>query len=170
MRCISYVWIIILCTFFKISNGQNNHPTKQQIVNLFKNSISQQSKNGISVGSNAWVICNKDSAFFKSDTIILQSNINYFYQIGDCCDFIEWIFYKQDAYLQKKLQVCNEPASASANADNLRLILTTQPHDLVLTTILNGRMMSKFKVLRVDNVKLASNISSTAITLKRIHP
>jgi hypothetical protein len=61
---------------------------RHHLTKLFKESIEQESKKSISVGSGEWTICNQDSAYFKADTIKIYSNINYFYQQSNCCNFI----------------------------------------------------------------------------------
>lgn len=56
-----------------------------------------------------WSICNVDSSFFKSDTLRLYNNINYFYQKSNCCKLVTWRFYKKNAFTLSGLEVCKEP-------------------------------------------------------------
>src|ERR1700761_2555910 len=105
-----FILFCLLCSF-KVGSSQKSIYTAHRLVKLFKSSIDQQSKNVISIGAGAWIICNHDSSYFTADTLRLFDNINYFYQNGTCCDFVDWTFFKKNAFAQSKFQICNEPST-----------------------------------------------------------
>src|SRR5437868_3504403 len=100
MRILSLLVFILIV---KAGWCQNNVPTKSQIAQVFKPADDK----------TEWLICNQDSSFFKSDTLRLYGNINYFYQKTDCCKLIEWRFYKKNAFTRSNLEVCKEPPTGS---------------------------------------------------------
>lgn len=157
--------LLIILTFHTISLSQTK-PTKKDLVKLFKSSIYQPSKKSISVGLGAWTICNQDSAYFKADTIKLYNNINYFYQISTCCDFVNWTFYKKKAFIQSCSQICKEPASANIKTDYYVVRIISNNGNLLLQVI-DKRNSKTFKVLSLKEIKLEGNNSTTEITLKR---
>jgi hypothetical protein len=86
--------------------GQNANPTKSQLLHTLIKSIQQKTKGKVLIGSNPWVVCNKDSSFYKSDTLQLYNNVNYYYY-SNCCEFVDFTFYKKNAFVANKTQVCN---------------------------------------------------------------
>lgn len=160
--------LIILMLYGCVGLCQNVKPTVNQLTKLFKSSIDQESKKKISVGSGAWTICNQDSAFFKTDTLRLYSNSNYFYQLSECCDFIEWTFYKKNAFVQSKSQICKEPATSSAFVDYYQISIFSEKQKTYLLVIKPRMSSEKFEVIEIGNINLADNHSSIVITLKRV--
>jgi hypothetical protein len=142
--------------------------TAHHLKKIFKESIDQESKKSISVGSGEWTICNQDSAFFKDDTIRLYSNINYFYQISKCCNFINWTFYEKKAFVQSTSQICKEPASASPSTEYYNIRFFSDKQTLYLYVIKQKSSVEVFQVLSIREVNLADNESSKEITLKRL--
>lgn len=148
------------------SLGQNLRFTKNQLSNLLKSSINQSSKKSISVGSRAWIICNTDSAYYKADTIKLYDNINYFYQRNSCCSFIEWTFYKRNAFLQNKAQICREPSSMSALTEYCEFKIAKKKDNVYLIVI--DKHLKKFELVSISQLKLTNNGVVNEITLKKV--
>lgn len=162
----------IFTLFFALSINwglcQELSPSKHQLSKLFKLSIDQESKKTISVGNNAWTICNQDSSFFKSDTIRIYSNINYFYQKGACCKFIQWTFYKKNAFVQSDLQVCIEPSSSSILNKYYTIEFLSGKKELYLFILNSDNAFELFRVINLQEIKLAQNNSTKIIALKRM--
>jgi len=84
-----FVESIHLPDYWTLRIWTNNQPTKSQLLKAFKKSIRQDTKGKVSANSNPWIICNKDSSFYKSDTLRLYNNESYYYH-SNCCDFVEF--------------------------------------------------------------------------------
>ena len=103
--------------------------------------------------SYLWVICNKDSSFFHSDTILLYNNVNYYYYSDNCCTFIDWTFYRKNAFVQTKTQICKEPPTSTVATKNdwFTISIQKEQKDIVLETI-NQDTISRFKVIALDKI------------------
>ena len=167
MKIVKFIYILSIGLFWSEYTFGQNKVTKSQIFKLIKSSINQTSRKSISVGSGAWIICNQDNSFFKSDTIKLYNNINYFYQLSSCCDFIDWTFYKKNSFLQSKSQICREPASADVHVDYYQLIVIKENETLYLQINKSNLPVSKFEIVKIENIKLDNNNSTDVIVLKR---
>jgi len=103
--------ILVLLALTLLTNVgwcQNNVPTRHQMADIFRPDDD----------NTEWLICNQDSTFFKSDTLRLYNDINYFYQKSDCCKFIKWDFYKKNVFVRCHLQICTEPSTGSVLTEN----------------------------------------------------
>jgi hypothetical protein len=136
-----------------IAAGQNNQPTKSQLLKAFKASIRQDKPGRISTNSNAWVICNTDNAFYKSDTLRLYSSSRY-YSHSKCCDFTNWTFYKKDAFVLTRVQTCKEPTTGrfTRNDDWFTVKVSKENKSLFLETYNQGKLVDRFKVISIDKV------------------
>lgn len=136
-----------------IAAGQNNQPAKAQLLKAFKASIRQDSPGKVSTNSNPWVICNKDSAFYKSDTLRLYNNTGY-HSHSQCCDFTDWTFYKKDAFVLTRVQICKEPTtvSVSRNEDWFTIKVSKENKNLFLETYNQGKLVDRFRVISISKV------------------
>jgi len=127
--------------------GQALKPTKAQLIEIFKSSIHQDSKRKIQTDSNPWLICNKDSSFYKLDTLYLYDNHNYYYQPENCCDFIGWTFYKTTAIVQREIHICNEPPTAKmiTDKDFYIIAVTEQNNQAVIKVFRKKQLVDKLK-------------------------
>jgi len=144
-------------------------PTKNQLLKTFKGSILEKNKNYTT--SNPWIACNKDSLFFKSDTIQLADNESYYHHSVDRCNFVEWTFSSKVKFTQSKTQVCHESASATVlNAsDTYKISISVVGHDLIMTTTNSIDLTQKYKVLSIDKTKIdTSQNLTTVINLLRV--
>jgi len=152
-------FIILLLFFFAHNSwGQTSLPTKKQLLKVFKASIRQDSKLKISTNSNPWIICNDDSSYYKSDTLKLFSHSNN-YPDCKCFCFIDWTFYKKDAFVMSR-EYIDEPRRVSVSkADDWYTIKLLQKNeDLLLETYNQDKLIERFEVITIDK----------AIILKRI--
>jgi hypothetical protein len=150
-----YILTIALLICGGFAFGQDNIPTKLQFKKLFKENTH-------------WTICNQDSAFYKSDTLRLYSNVNYFYQKSSCCNFVDWIFYKNNSFLQKTSQVCKEPATTGVISNKEKYTLILASGKLFLLNY-KGHI-EYFEVVSLLKIPLVNNNSTIEITLKRLTP
>lgn len=165
---------LFLLIFFVVGYsafGQVRPPTKYQLLKLFKNSVKQDHSDKVSTNSNPWVICNKNGLFYTADTLKLYNNINYYYH-SSCCDFIDWTFYKKDAFVLTRVQICKEPTTASVpkNEDWFVIKVSNQGKYLFLETYNQGRMIDRFQVLSIDKVNYIGqpNDITDVVTLVRM--
>jgi hypothetical protein len=160
--------LIVLLLFSSVGLCQNVKPTAHQLSKLFKSSIDQESKKSISAGNGAWIICNQDSSFFKADTLRVYNNVNYFYQLSSCCKFIGWTFYNKNSFIQSDLQICNEPASSSIKNYSYQISIFSEKQKTYMLVIKPQITSEKFEVIKIEDIKLANNNLTKAVTLKRV--
>ena len=157
--------------FSVCSFGQTNVYSEKDVYRLFKKSISQTDKKKISIPSNPWLFCNKDSSFYLSDTLRLVSNSYHNHKIVNCCNYVGWTFYKQDKFILTRLQLCKEPTTASATKDNDHFDLKVFSADnyLTLSIFNNNKLKDSFKIVDISSFKQEdTDLTSTVITLLRI--
>jgi hypothetical protein len=137
------------------SLGQNSELTKRKLIKILKSSIEQDSKIRIRTNSNPWTICNKDSAYYKSDTLRLYlANSSQYRNHSSCCSFIDWTFYKKNAFVLEKTQICEEPPSTNVNTpdDWYAIEISKDKEDLILTTSNQEKLINKFKVVTITPI------------------
>ncbi|MBD1386113.1 hypothetical protein IDJ75_12540 [Mucilaginibacter rigui] len=161
------IYTLTLILIANVGYSQSAAPGVNQVYKLLRSSINQTSKKSISIGSGEWLICNQDSAFFKNDTLRLYDNINYFYQLSKCCDFIGWTFYEKNAFVQSKSQICNEPSSMSIQTEYYNIQVFSKDKSTFMFVIKQGVVFGKFEIINIKSIALANNNSSKIIVLKR---
>lgn len=158
--------LISVCSF-----GQTKNYSEKEVYQLFKKSISQRDKKKISIPSNPWLFCNRDSSFYLSDTLRLVRNSYHNHKLVNCCDYVGWTFYKQDKFISTRLQLCKEPTSASATKDNDHFELKVFSTDNYLTISIfnNSKLMDSYKIIDISSFKQEdTDLTSTVITLYRL--
>ncbi|MBS1531314.1 MAG: hypothetical protein JSU01_13490 [Bacteroidetes bacterium] len=148
----------LLC--IKAGLCQSSSSTKRQVTKLFKSSI----------GNGEWTICNQDNAFFKADTLRLYNNINYFYQLSSCCQFIQWKFFKEKSFVQSAVQICKEPASSTVvTPDDYYTVKYFSKGGVQYLFVLKEKSKAEiFQLIGLQEVQLANNNSTKIILLKRL--
>jgi len=158
--------LISVCCF-----GQTKNYSKKDVYRIFKNSISQTEKIKISIPSNPWLFCNRDSSFYLNDTLRLVSNSYHNPKLVNCCDYVGWTFYKQNKFISTRLHLCKEPTSASATKENDHFDLKVFSADnyLTLSIFNNNKLMDNFKIIDISSFKQEdTDLTSTVITLFRL--
>ena len=152
--------LVVFSLIINVGWCQNNVPTGHQMAKIFR----------LDNDHTKWTICNQDSSFFKSDTLRLYDNINYFYQKSDCCKLMQWNFYKKDAFICSTLQVCKEPPTGSVLTENdyFKIRTLSDKRGLYLFAINRKAPSYFFKVIDLQEIGLADNRKSRVIVLKRI--
>lgn len=144
--------ILVLSTilFGQFCFGQESTVTVKNILKLFESSIRQASESKINVASNPWLICNSDSSFFKSDTILLiQNNPNQNYARKKCCAFIGWTFYKDNKFIQSDIDYCSEPPARRVTTKNdfYSIKVAKINTKTIIETYRNDKLIDSFIVL-----------------------
>ena len=158
--------LISICSF-----GQTKNYSEKEVYRLFKKSISQRDKKKISIPSNPWLFCNRDSSFYLSDTLRLVSNSYYNHKLVNCCDYVGWTFYKQDKFISTRLQLCKEPTSASAtkDSDHFELKVFSTDNYLTISIFNSSKLIDSYRVIDISSFKQEdTDLTSTVITLYRL--
>ena len=160
--------LLLLLLNWQALYSQNLPLTKNKLIELFKNSIRQDSKTKIRTISNPWVVCNDKDGFYSSDTICISTNTDYFL---NCCSFINWTFYKKGAFVLTKTELCKEPTTASVpkHEDWFSIQIKSYKQDLFIDIINQNKVIDRFKVISYEKVNnLSENrTKSEVLTLAR---
>ena len=143
---------ILFGLLFKTSIGQVT--TSEQLLDV----ISQSIKDDYSF-TNVWTTCNKDSLFFKSDTIELYNNSNYRQGFG-CCYYLNWRFTDKFNFKQNFTEFCDEPPGETIypNNDNLYKVEYVNKGNYVEMYVYKKNVLTnKYKVVAIDNTILDNN-------------
>ena len=95
-------YIALLSLIIQMSFGQTNKVTKKQLSENFKKKDSY---------TRQWITCNKDSTFYKSDTLYFHDRLNYY----RCKKYIIWGFDNSKSFYQVEGENFN-------NYDGVKLI------------------------------------------------
>lgn len=146
--------------------SQTEFVTKKEVRRIIKEGFSISSDY-----SDAWGACNDDSLYFKTDTIKFYNNSNYFYQVGHCCQFVEWQFFMRKVIRRQEYQRCIEPPRISvASFFYFKYKIVKKKNIIIIKTFRKDNFIESFKVVRIENVILPSGrISGTRIVLLRIN-
>jgi hypothetical protein len=143
-----------LIFFSSIIFGQNNNPTKKNILELFKHN-----------NFKSWVSCNQDSLFFKSDTIYLDDSFDYI----KCNQTITWRFNNLKSFWQVN-------GKSYGNGTGSTIIMTEKDHyKLKITEQGNGTFLKIYNKKTLKNTYLVlnagynQNLKRNRITLIRIN-
>ena len=144
--------LILLIFTVQNLNGQTSLVTKERLLQIFKASIKQDSKLKIQTNSNPWIICNDDDFYYKSDTLRFSHYSND-YPDCKCLCYIDWTFYKSDAFVVTKESIAEPRRVSVAKADNWYVIKTfKRGQDLILETYNQSRLVDQFKVISIDPI------------------
>jgi hypothetical protein len=146
--------------------GQTDRPDSRRIINAFKKAFKESRRQGGSASS--WAACNLDSQFYKKDTVyLIHKPYGHF---NDCCEEVNWVFYKKYKCYITQSQSCREPASSRITTYNdmyaVSVIQKKAFADIKLTGY-NNRII-KFTVLSIDSGN-GNTGRSTIMTLVKIY-
>ena len=110
-----FIIFVILLSIGSNLSAQNLKKT--ELIKLFRESIAQDSRKTILTISNPWVTNNKDSLYYKADTLrfINVKKTPYKYNF---CEKVNWTFYRNDKFYLVESQTCREPSSAKYSIKN----------------------------------------------------
>ncbi|RFS17303.1 hypothetical protein [Emticicia sp. C21] len=172
----------IVCIFLALSFfgqelfGQISRPTKSQLLNIFKSSIGEENRNKRAItttGSVSWLICNKDSSFYKSDTLYLYGDnygdaSNYYIQIKDCCNVIGLVFYRKAAFAQVEQELCRSRSKVVTNKDFYTVAISDENNQTIMKVLRNKQLIDTFNVIAFEEISLLKEErSNKRLTLVR---
>jgi hypothetical protein len=161
---ITLISLIIFLSY--LSSGQTFQPTKRELIKAFKNSIEQKKRNVLYTNSNPWIMDNKDSSYFKSDTLVFV-NFNKEFNHSRICNPLNWTFYKKDRFVISSGNYCDEPTFMRAvrAEDWFKTRIKETKSDLILEIYNSEKQVNRFSVVSLkENVDLT--IKLTLIRLK----
>jgi hypothetical protein len=164
MRKLALISLILFVSY--LSSGQSFRPTKRELIKAFKKSIEQNERNVFHSDSNPWIIDNKDSSYFKSDTLKFV-NFNHEFLRQRVCQPLNWTFYKKDRFVLSSGNLCDEPTfmHVSRAEDWYKIKITETKSDLILEIYNSDKQADRFSVVSLkENVDLTLNL--TLIRLK----
>ncbi len=163
MREVTLISFILFLTYF--SSGQSFPPTKKELIKAFKKSIEQNERHVFHSDSNPWIHDNKDSSYFKSDTLKFV-NFNHKFPKQRVCSPVNWTFYKKDRFVLSSGNLCNEPTFMhviEAKDWFLTKIIETRT-ELILEIFNSHKLVERFSVV---SLKEHEDLTKT-LTLVRL--
>jgi hypothetical protein len=159
---------------FPCNIGKDLTFSEKAILDIFKTSIKQPSDGSISIPSNEWLTCNRDSSYFKADTIYFCSNEYYKNKSNttECCELVAWTFHKDKAFILTELHLCNEPTRASAvrEKDYHKLEVIKTGNKYFLQAFNNSKLIDSFEILSIKTFpKCIVEGTTDIMTLVRQH-
>ncbi|MEO6233325.1 MAG: hypothetical protein ABJB11_18630 [Ferruginibacter sp.] len=159
---------------FPCDIGKTLTISENEVLNIFKASIQQPAYDKISIPSNEWLTCNRDSSYSKMDTLYFCSNAYYKNKPNttQCCELIAWTFYEEKAFILTEMHLCDEPAKASAvrERDYHKLEILKKNNKYFLQTFNNSKLIDTFEILTIKTFPKCNVDGTTDImTLVRQH-
>jgi hypothetical protein len=160
--------IAILLLFLVCNTGycQLKPLTKKELKTLIKESIIAKKE----YYSASWIICNKDSTYFKHDTLLLHGNISNTSHLNDCCEYIGWNFTNKKRMYQSSKNTCKPPVSIGkvlTEYDFYKIRIIHKQNKLLLQRYNKGRLIDSYEVLGYSETQYGNNYNSPSITLVR---
>ncbi len=160
------IFTLIISVFYSsISFCQDKGQLKKEIENQFKESTEKYSLN------DSWLICNKDSAYYRADTLKLYNHINYYYDPINCCEFVNWNFENKSRFRLRETKICNEPPTSKVDIYNLYHLKWDTKNGNLFMIIENKeqRIKERFKICDFREERLWNGQNKCMVlTLKRI--
>jgi hypothetical protein len=162
-----------LCIFIPLLFGyvlfaQDKYPTKKQL----QKALTKKTKlKGHIYNSTNWFTLESDSTYKEADTLVFYNNSKYQYG-KHICHFVDWNFYKKDALWMQRVQLCKEPATATAIKDRdiftFKIVDKRQP--MVLEIYHKENLIEQFEVLALTSQQLDNrqNEITDVLTIRRI--
>ena len=100
-----------------------------------------------------WTLCNENDLYTTADTIVLHQDINYQYGVKGCCHFISWNIKSKNIEIES-LFACSEPGRITKSNAKQTIKLIKANHDQMIVVCEKGKLLSKFKVIRLETSKV----------------
>jgi hypothetical protein len=111
---------LALALTFGIASGQTTNPSKSDIEKVIKLTITQKmTRENIACEygqCGEWWTANKDSIFYKSDTVKFYNSSNIVYGDTTFCTSLVWDFENGNAFNDSQAQMCQEPPTRTIKA------------------------------------------------------
>ena len=159
--------IIFFFTWSMTAFGQTKPPTEKVVHNTFKNVFKQATDAGYKW--SRWTACNLDSAFYKSDTITLVSDENYFFNNG-CCKTVDLTFSSRRNFTLQNVKGCMEVFNITVGkgANHYKLsFAVSDDFPLIIFTNDSSKDKIKFKVISMESLAVDYRGDRTILKLVR---
>ncbi len=93
-------------------------------------------------------VCNDDSSYYKSDTIILYTRG---FEPG-CCSKIAWVFVRSSLFYIESSYMCKEPPTSSFKAALYKLNIFSNHRPLTIQVSKERHLMELYSVVSVDHI------------------
>ncbi|WDF48118.1 hypothetical protein PQ459_06450 [Chryseobacterium sp. KACC 21268] len=124
------LFLILICNFH-FAFSQDLNAQKSALEKVFTKSIHQPRKSKISIGENSWKLCIETT----SNEIFLYET--KFEKFSDCCQYINWTFYKKNKFIKNISNLCSEPplSTVTTGDDWYTIGYTIESNNLILNII-----------------------------------
>lgn len=125
-----FLFLILICNFH-FTFSQNLNTQKSALEKVFKKSILQPRKSKISIGENSWKLCIEAS---NNEILLYETKFEKF---SDCCQYINWTFYKKNKFIKNISNLCSEPplSTVTTGDDWYTIGYTIESNNLILNII-----------------------------------
>ena len=103
---------------------------------------------------NKWRICNEDSSYFHSDTLVAYYNASYD-ELKGFCHFAEWVFEPNQRFTLNYLEWCREPPLNSTPGHNpyQYKIKTSKEKEVHVCIYYDRKLKSKYQFIEMEACK-----------------
>jgi hypothetical protein len=93
-----------------------------------------------------WTACNKDSLYYKSDTVVMYQDANYTVQSG-CCSYVNWNITSKKKIKIENAFLCTEPGRLSSFNER-EIFKLIREHGRQLITLKRGSFeIGRFQII-----------------------
>lgn len=156
--------LILLIIVSQFSFAQNEKLTQKKITRLFKEDKNNNYKD--------WFSCNLDNTFYKSDTIYLYDNVDYFLEDWKCKKFIRFRFNTKKSFSQCEYAFYGSISTVSeiTKKDLYKMKVTTENDSIFINKYFNNELVVKFYVKELSEFQLTdAKYKSKKLILIKIH-
>jgi hypothetical protein len=116
-RQIKLIFTFALTSVYCFALGQSKLPNLKDVKNVISLTISQKMTStnpSCEYGQcGEWWTANKDSLYYKSDTLKFYNSSNIAYSDTAFCTSLVWSFEKENTFNNSEAQMCQEPTTRS---------------------------------------------------------
>lgn len=115
-----------------------------------------------------WTACNKDSLYYKSDTVVLYQDANYTVQSG-CCSYVNWNVTSKKNIKIENAFLCTEPGRLSSSNDKEIFKLSRDHGRQLITLKRKNFLIGRFQIISLKEQEVNRYPHDIKIlTLKRL--
>lgn len=161
-------FLLILLLSGHFAHDQDRYPTKSQLIKLLTKKTKLKGK---VYNSTNWFTTVNDSSYRSQNTLVFYNNSNYRY--GKLiCNFVDWNFYKKEAFWVQHVQLCREPTTSTAikDEDFFTYDVSDREQPMIMRVFNKDKLADKFEVLSLTKLRANSQSSEMTyvLTLRRI--
>jgi len=151
MKKLQFFFIFFLFPLLLLSQ---NKISKSEVQKIIKDSQVAKKNGSISLPSiKSWKFNNVDSLYFKSDTLIaIQNKTNI---QNPFCEYMDWTFYRKNAFILGNTSYCEEPPSRLVTKypeDYFTIAIYQVENKTMIDMLRNDKMIvDSFNVIEIEN-------------------